>query len=63
MATFVMQSVGCEVAALNTVHFSEYHQIHMYLPVKPLSFEDMMRSPGGFELSSLLDGVTYPAPA
>ena len=23
MATFVMQSMGCEVAALNTVHFSE----------------------------------------
>jgi hypothetical protein len=23
MATFVMQSLGCEVAALNTVHFSE----------------------------------------
>lgn len=23
MATFVMQSLGCDVAALNTVHFSE----------------------------------------
>lgn len=25
MATFVMQSMGCEVAALNTVHFSEIY--------------------------------------
>lgn len=25
MATFVMQSLGCEVAALNTVHFSTLH--------------------------------------
>lgn len=28
MATFVMQSLGCEVAALNTVHFSKLHLIH-----------------------------------
>jgi pyridoxal/pyridoxine/pyridoxamine kinase len=28
MAEFVMQSLGCEVAALNTVHFSAFSWSH-----------------------------------
>lgn len=32
MATFVMQSLGCEVAALNTVHFSEIPYFCTFFP-------------------------------
>ena len=44
MATFVMQSLGCEVAALNTVHFSTFQPgltnptlTHMQLQVTTLA--------------------------
>lgn len=32
MATFVMQSLGCEVAALNTVHFSKHLWFFIFAP-------------------------------
>lgn len=34
MATFVMQSLGCEVAALNTVHFSKH--LWFFICVSPI---------------------------
>jgi hypothetical protein len=30
MATFVMQALGCEVAAINTVHFSEFKLVSFF---------------------------------
>ncbi|KAL9101846.1 MAG: hypothetical protein Q9187_009192 [Circinaria calcarea] len=54
MAAFVMQSLGCEVAALNTVHFSN-HTAYRQVKGTKASAEEIQDIYDGLKQSSLTD--------